>query len=147
MGGAVSTPFVVKHLSSGKYIHVHNCSDEDNTKLVLHDDTHDKMYFSFERVDGDWGYVVHTSSGKVVKPVTDSVKPEDNVELVINSNKSEAAFFYYDQELGTLMHQGGQYLALLDGPEEPENNHSVVLHFDEEDGSDFKIIDVKKLSS
>lgn len=145
MGGASSTPFVVKHLSSGKYIHVHNCSNEDNTKLVLHDDTHDKMYFSFEKVDGDWGYVIHTSSGKVVKPISDNAKPEENVELVISSSKSEAAFFYLDQDLGTIMHQGGMYLSLLDKAENPENNHSVVLNFDEEDGADFKIIDVNKL--
>lgn len=146
MGGAVSSPFVVKHLSSGKYIHVQNCSDEDNTKLVLHDGSHDKMYFTFERVDGDWGYVIHKSSGKVVVPLSGGVKPEDNIELVISSSKSEAAFFFLDPELGTIMHQGGKYLGLLDGAEEPENDHGVVLHDDDEDGADFKIIDVKKLA-
>lgn len=145
MGGAVSSPFVVKHLSSGKYIHVQDCSNEDNTKLVLHDGTHDKMYFNFERQDGDWGYIIHTSSGKVVAPVTGDVKPEDNTELVITSKRSEAAFFFLDPELGTIMHQGAKYLALLDGADEPENNHSVVLNHDDEDGVDFKMIDVKKL--
>ncbi|XP_072014541.1 uncharacterized protein [Amphiura filiformis] len=127
--GATAKPdFLIKHRSSGKFFHGEHPGN--NTNIVLHSDQHNRMQWTFEEIDGHWGYIKHVSSGKIIHPYGGSLQPKNGTNLVLHSDRHYGALFALDAVNDRIMHQGGRFAHPKDGSPNPPNDMQVVLHSD-----------------
>ncbi|CAC5393759.1 Lectin [Mytilus coruscus] len=134
--------FLIKHKSGGKFIHPegeHRNPDND-TKLLLHQDIHDRMHFQFDVQEGHWGYIRHVSSGKIVHPDGGNLFPGNDTNLVLHSDHHAGALFALDNVDDYIIHKGGRFVHPDDGSPNPGNDTYVVLHEDKHDAMKFKFV-------
>merc|ERR1739840_93818 len=127
--GAAGSHFVIKHKSSGLFVHVLNNSVTNSAPLVFNKTVHDRCIFTFEvsEDDDEYGYIQHVASGKYVHPYGGSENPQNECPLVIYDDKHEACLFNIDQESGYVKHKGEMFMAPALGRARPRKNLSVVL--------------------
>ncbi|XP_069136200.1 galactose-binding lectin-like isoform X2 [Argopecten irradians] len=136
------TTFVIKHRTSGKFIHPLGGSRNpcENTAVVLHQDVHDRMYFAFDRTCNGYGYIRHVASGKCIHPYGGSTDPCNETGLVLHSDRHNGALFYLDTCKKQIRHHGGKFIHPKGGQANPCNNNSLVLHGDCHDRMEFLIV-------
>ena len=129
--------FLIKHKSSGKFIHPEggSANPSDNTRLVVHDGIHDRMHFEFEPVDGPFGYIRHCASGKAIHPKNGELRPGNNTDLVIHSSQHAACLFGMDKVNNLIRHKSGVSFHPFGGSPNPGNGTGVVLHEGKHDAS------------
>ena len=109
----------------------------DHTDVIVHSDQHDRMVFEFQPVEGEWGYMVHKSSSKLVHPYLGAVKPSIGTSLVIHSDRHAAALFAIDQVKNRILHKGGLFIHPEGGNANPDNGTKLVLYNTIHDGMRF----------
>ena len=129
--------FLIKHKSSGKFIHPEggSANPPDNTRLVVHDGIHDRMHFEFEPADGHFGYIRHCASGKAIHPKNGELQPENNTDLLIHSSQHAACLFGMDEINNLIRHKSGVSFHPFGGSPNPGNNTKVILHSGNHDAS------------
>lgn len=122
--------FVIKHQSGGSYIRPLDWQEShaDDTSVVVHSEFDGSMLFEFDIVDGVWGYLRHVLSGKVVQPSGGQVDPDNDVGLVLDSDRNPGALFALDDVNHYIIHKGGKFAHPAGGSHSPCNNCHVVLH-------------------
>lgn len=138
----MSSSFLIKHRSGGKFIHPKGGSrnSDNNTPIVLHSDIHKNMYWTFERVVDHWGYIKHVSSGKIIHPLGGRLSPGNDTELVLHSDRQWGALFALDATHDHVIHKGGRYAHPYTGNPNPRNETHVVLHSDVHDAMRFQFV-------
>ncbi|XP_072043958.1 galactose-binding lectin-like [Amphiura filiformis] len=134
--------FLIKHSSSGKFFHPYGGQSNpgNNTTVVLHPDRHDRMHWTFEPVEGHWGYIKHVTSGKVIHPYGGSLTPGNNTKLVLHGDRHYGALFALDAVNDHVIHKGGRFAHPYGGSPNPGNNTQVVLHSDVHDAMRFQFV-------
>lgn len=109
------TVFLIKILSSSMNQFIHprggKANPGDGTALCRHQDIHDRMYWRFEREEGDYGYIRHNASGMYVVPQGGSENPGQRTLLVLTHTKMKAALFKFDLGNNEIIHKGGRNAA------------------------------------
>ncbi|XP_063445824.1 galactose-binding lectin-like [Mytilus trossulus] len=138
----MTSTFLIKHKSGGKFIHPKggDSHPSNGTKLLLHQDIHDKMYFKFDVIEGHWGYIRHVSSGKIVHPDGGQLFPGDDTNLVLHSDHHSGALFALDNVDDYIIHKGGKFVHPDGGSPNPGNDTDVVLHKDKHDAMKFQFV-------
>ncbi|XP_053384951.1 galactose-binding lectin-like [Mercenaria mercenaria] len=134
--------FLIKHRSSGKFFHPTGGGPhpENGTKIVLHQDIHEHMHWTFEKVTGHWGYIKHVSSGKIIHPEHGSLNPGNGTKLVLHSDRHWAALFALDSANDYVIHKGGRYAHPVGGSPNPSKGTTVVLHSGVHDAMRFQFV-------
>ncbi|CAL4168420.1 unnamed protein product [Meganyctiphanes norvegica] len=121
--------FLIKHKTTGKFVHLQpGGMNNDNTKLLFCNEPQDDAQFTFEPVDGVWGYLKHISSGKYVRPYGAPERPEDFVKLVIHQEATKLALFAIDQINHWLIHKDGKYVHASSCLNDPDDSTPLALH-------------------
>lgn len=104
------TTFLIKVCSMDQFIHPRGgkANPSNNTDLVRHKDIHERMHWKFQRVDGEWGYIVHATSNKCIHPKGGSENPEKRAILVLTDDRRNAALFKFDLNNNEIVHKGGK---------------------------------------
>ncbi|VDI16754.1 Hypothetical predicted protein [Mytilus galloprovincialis] len=125
--------FVIKHKSSGKFFHPYmgHTNPANNTQIVLYAGTHERMHFTFDLVDGQWGYIRHVTSGKIMHPYGGSMYPGNNTDLVLHQDRHGGALFCIDSANDVIIHKGGKFAHPKGGSHNPGNQTVVCLHQDQ----------------
>ncbi|XP_052819462.1 galactose-binding lectin-like [Mya arenaria] len=141
----MSEPFLIKHRSSGKFLHPHGGKGDpkNQTSIVLHSDIHDRMHWRFRKELDYWGYIEHVASGKCIHPKGGSLTPGNNNSLVLHSDRHYGALFALDSRNDHIIHKGGRYAHPKGGRPEPGNNTNVVLHSEIHDAMRFQFVSPK----
>jgi len=143
-GSSNMSSFFIKHQPTGKYVHLQpGCMDNDNNKLLFCSEPQDDCHFTFEAVEGVWGYLKHTSSGKYVIPYGTPEHPDDFVKLVIHHEPSNLALFAIDQINHWLIHKDGKYVHPLSCMHDPDDNTPLALHGTTHDKMTFLFVSPK----
>ncbi|XP_071133207.1 galactose-binding lectin-like [Mytilus edulis] len=134
--------FLIKHKSGGKFVHPKGGDRHpgNDTKLLLHQDIHDRMYFQFDVVEGHWGYIRHVSSGKIVHPDGGQLFPGNDTNLVLHSDHHAGALFALNNVDDYIIHKGGRFVHPDGGSPNPGNDTYVVLHEDKHDAMKFQFV-------
>lgn len=127
----MATPvyFMIKHKYAGKFIvpEGEENNPDDGTYLVLEDTQHERMYFTFDVIEGVWGYIRHMASGKIFNPYYETLHPSNNSKVVLHSDRHAAALFSIDQVNDLIIHRGGQRLNTKGANPNPQANTCVRL--------------------
>ncbi|CAL4217339.1 unnamed protein product [Meganyctiphanes norvegica] len=133
--------FYIKHVSTGRFLHLQPKSNQnDNTKIVFCDEIQIDCKFTFEPVDGAWGYLKHVDSGKYIQPYGGNEKPENFTKLVIHEEASPASLFAIDQINNWLIHKDRKYVHPFSCRHTPEENTPLALHDEVHDNMTFVIV-------
>ncbi|KAL5012346.1 hypothetical protein ScPMuIL_010897 [Solemya velum] len=110
IGHVIMTTFVMMHKSSRSYIHPKGgqANPNNDTKLVVHSDLHNNMFFQFDIVESVWGYIRHVTSGKIVHPKGGELFPGNGTKLVLHSDRHSGALFALDHANNYIVHKGGE---------------------------------------
>ncbi|XP_033740282.1 lectin-like [Pecten maximus] len=138
----IMTTFVIKHQTSGKFIHPQGGSLTpcDETALVLHQDVHSGMHFAFDATCNGYGYIRHVGSGKCIHPKGGASTPCNETELVLNGDRHNGALFCIDTCNKRIQHHGGKYIHPQGGQANPCNDTKMVLHGDCHDNMKLLIV-------
>ena len=143
----VNVQFLIKHKSSGKFIHPEggSANPADNTRLVIDPSIHERMYFEFEEVkdEGHFGYIRHVASGKAIHPKNGDIQPSDNTDLVLHSCQHAACLFGIDEVSHWILHKSGVSFHTYGGKAFPDNGTKVILHSGHHDLSKWIFVDPK----
>lgn len=126
---------MIKHKYTGRFIIPEGEeSDPDNwTDLVVDDKQHERMYFTFDVIEGVWGYIRHVTSGKIFHPYDQSLHPSNTSKVVLHSDRHAAALFAIDQVNDLMIHKGGQRVNTKGADPNPKRNTCVRLRDTEDD--------------
>eukprot|EP01084_Bolivina_argentea_P214173 363650_1 len=120
---------VIKHVSSGKYIHPKGGSANpgNNTEIVIHDGTNNwqkRLLFEYTSE----GYIKHVSSGKYIHPRGGSANPGNDTKLVIHSGTHSRMKWDLLSD-GRIKHRAsGKWWHPLGGSAKPGNETAVCVH-------------------
>lgn len=143
----------IKHVESGKFIHPKcgNCYPPNGNRLVIwsSDSMEFKLKVRFIPIEGEgqYGYIEHCASRKLVHPVTGLATIKNGTELVYHSDRHVGCLFKFDEENKTIQHRGGKFWHPKSGFDYPDQGTCVVLwdgvhkntHFIFVDGSNNQI--------
>ncbi|KAH3846786.1 galactose-binding lectin-like [Dreissena polymorpha] len=138
----MSEPFLIKHMSSGKFFHPRGGSENpcDGTEIILCSPIHTHMHWKFVRVEGQWGYIQHAESGKIINPKGGSLCSGNETELVVNNDRQQGALFSLDACNHHLVHKGGKFAHPQGGSPCAGEETKVVLHSDVHAGMKFAFV-------
>lgn len=127
-----SEPFVIKHFTSGKFIHpLGGSTQPDNeTRVVVYEGYHDACWFTWIPLHGmpGMGLIKHYSSGKFLQPLGGEAEPYDNTEIVIQDGYGQGSAWTFNTEFQTISHIGGKYWHPYWDYVNPENDSTVSLY-------------------
>lgn len=133
-------PFVIKHKSGGKFVHPldgDNPNPRNDCELVIYEGFHNNTIFEFDPVEGEWGYIRHISSGKILHPFRGQLNPGNDTHIVLHQDRHAGALFAIDQVNEYIVHKGGKYIHPSGGSPNPGNSTRLVLHGDRHDAMEF----------
>ncbi|XP_052280331.1 uncharacterized protein LOC127878010 isoform X2 [Dreissena polymorpha] len=135
----MSETIVIKHLSSGRFIHPSGglSNPGDGTNLDRHSAIHDRMHWRFVPVVDHWGYIEHVASGKVVHPRGGSLTPGDHTDLVVDSARHWGALFALDCNNHHVIHKGGKFAHPKGGRPDAGDHTTINLHWEQHDAMKF----------
>ncbi|WAR29326.1 LEC-like protein [Mya arenaria] len=141
----MSEPFLIKHRSSGRFLHVSTGkrAPSDDTEILFHGDIHDNMYWRFCKETDYWGYIEHVNSGKVIHPHGGGRSPANGTKLVVHGGRHYGALFALDGKNDHVIHKDGKYAHPENGRPDPGNSTKVVLHSDVHDAMRFQFVSPK----
>ena len=141
----MSVTFLIKHKSSGKFIHPKTglADAENETALVAHEDIHRGMHWRFLPTEGIYGYIQHVQSGKVIHPKGGDHLPKDDTALVLHEARHAACLFALDTERNWIIHKSGLKVHPLGGRAFLLNGVSMILNPGEHDAMTWIFMDPK----
>lgn len=140
---SASLDFLIRHKSSGKYVHPYYSDVEipNNDELVLYHGFQDHIHMTFDIVENEWGYIRHVESGKVFHPYYGLT--EDNTHVVLHSDHQPWALFAFDQVNNHIVHrESGKFIHPYWGESNPNDNTPLVLHHDINANMEFTLVDL-----
>ncbi|XP_045176791.2 galactose-binding lectin-like [Mercenaria mercenaria] len=137
--------FLIKHCSSGKFFHPQGGEGDppNETPIILHEDVHPRMHWTFERDHDQWGYIKHVSSGKYIHPQGGEIHSGDNTRLVLHEARHWGALFALDGYNDRIIHISGRYVHPHNFKPNPKNETAVVLHSGDSVDMKFEFVSTK----
>jgi len=117
-------------------------NDFEDMDIDYYSDPRSRMKFSFIPIDKEWGYLKHMASGKIVRPLGGSEKPDDFTPLVVHEKACPGALFAIDQINDCFVHKSGKYVhpqSLMDKPFS-EAETGLILHHEKRRYIQFQIV-------
>lgn len=134
--------FLIKHRSGGKYFHPDGgeANPKENTYIVLCSDIHERMFWTFEKIVDQWGYIKHVKSGMIIHPDGGSLNPEKDTRLVLSGDRHWGALFALDETNNQIIHKGGKIAHPEGDRANPKDQTRVVLNSDINDAIRFQFV-------
>lgn len=127
-----SAPFLIQHVTSGKYIHPTGGKQvpDDNTVAILHGGYHNSIFFTFVPLVEKPGYGIlkQVTSGKALHPQGGSTNPGDNTKLIYHSGYSGATLWTFKRSKNAFTHVGGKNVHPNGGSTNPPDYTFFVTH-------------------
>ncbi len=127
-----SVPFLIQHVTSGKYVHPHGGRTDagDETELVLYDGYSDACWWVYVPVSDKPGFGVirHKTSGRYIHPHGGSFTPGAGTGVVLYHDTRYAATWSVQSKSKHIQHVGGHFWHPNKGEVTPGNNARIVVY-------------------
>lgn len=116
--------------------------------VILSPGIYDESSFNFEPVEGEWGYIRHIATDRIIQPYLqfgpygpgNLLSPDDNTRLVLENKRHAGALFAMDEKNNRIIHKGGKYISPFEGHPLPLEGTQLVLHGDRHDAMKFQFV-------
>ncbi len=127
-----SVPFVIQHVTSGKYVHPHGGRTDagDGTDLVVYDGYHEACWWTYVPVSDKpgFGIIRHRTSGRLIHPHGGSYTPGSGTGVVLHHDIHYATMWSVQSKSRHIQHVGGNFWHPHGGEVTPGNGARVVVY-------------------